>query len=741
MSHDPSYSTNLLQNELALSNHARFLKKHGMYSAALYYKDMNEPIERRAARVCRYALETQPLPEYLDGQTLFACTPYSIYAGIPGDDPHDYGFTVSVNGDLFFDETKFSRLREQCSNSVEHHIVDSIINDVRAAHTTPSRGRYDHGGIHNVPDYDYVLKHGIAGYRERILKKLTAAEDPGTRRFEEGLLDVLAGIEGYLQRYIRKPEETEKNFSGDKHNLQRLLAALKKVPLQPAESFYEAFVSCSAVMFLSNCYEPGRIDDYLYPYYEKDRNAGKTSAQEACSLIRGMLEDIEKKLSHPAVTHATIGGSHANGSAAYNALTEIVIRAIGGLRTPNVSLRVRPDMPQYIWDAFLFNISKGYAQPAIVNETLYLKHLTEDYAIPYEDAVNYVFGGCSELLIQGKTNCDSTWVAYNMLDVFEHTFYNHFLSCATFEDFFRRLKEDYLVTLHDMANQINLRQFAYAQHNSWPLATLFADGCIENAKSFINGGACYNFDSTNVYGGTNAINSLYTVKHFYDGAFGSLGKEEFLQCFAANYEGYEDIRSKCRKITKFGNDDNALNALAGELMDLVFSEIMKLECHRSNKNYTGRFMPAIIVWVDWITCGKRVGATPDGRVLGQATVDSCGPMQGTDLEGPTTVMRAALSLPQQKCISTCVLNLRLDAANFKTPENTAKVQMLFATYFQQGGCQLQINVVDPDTLQDAMVHPEDHRDLIVRVGGFSDNFVLLNEDIQKEVLKRTRHTI
>ena len=741
MEHNMHHSEELLENEPALSNHARFLKKHGMYAGALYCKNMNEPIERRAARVTRYAFEIMPTPEYTKGRLPFLWTDTPVIRPIPGDDPNDWGFRFLVGGSFLFDAEKFSRLRKQCTNSVEEFIVDSISNDCRAASVIPSRGRYDHGGIHNVPDFDFVLQYGISAYRGRILQTLESTDDPQVRLFEEGMLDVLTGIEIYMHRYVAALEATAAAYSGDKTELQRLIRTLKKVPLQPPESFYEAFTACCAVMFFSGCYEPGRIDDYLFPYFEKDLAAGKTSEAEAYTLIRSLLEDIDRNIGHPGVTHVTIGGTRADGSPVYNALTEITIRAIGGLRAPNVSLRVRPDMPQFIWDAFLYNIGKGFAQPAIVNEDLYLKHLVSDYAIPYEDAVNYVFGGCSELLIQGKTFCDSTWVAYNMLDVFEHTFYNHFLTCSTFAEFYSRLRDDYRLTVREMANQINLRQFAFAQHHVWPLSTLFVGGCIENAKSFTAGGARYNFDSANVYGGTNAVNSLYTVKKFYEGAFGSTGKEEFLQCFADNYAGHEDIRAKCRKITKFGNSDAELNALAGELMDLVFSEIMRQECWRSNPAYTGRFMPAIIVWVDWISRGKRVGATPDGRVLGEATVDSCGPMQGTDLEGPTSVLGAALSLPQHKCISTCVLNLRLDAANFKTPENTRKVQQLFETYFRQGGCQLQVNVVDPDTLLDAMEHPENHRDLIVRVGGFSDNFVMLNRDIQNEVLKRTQHTL
>jgi len=735
------HSQNILFDDLTLSNHARFLKKHGMYTAALYYKNMNETIEQRSARVSRYILENLPIPEYENNQILMVNSPHFIYPKLEQDDIYNYGFFYVATGDFAFNLDKFKQLHNVCTNSVEHHIVDSIIDDCLAARTTPSRSRYNHGGVHNVPDFEFVLKNGILAYRNKIEKELSSTNDPKVRSFESGLLDVLAGIENYMQRYVVKLEETLKTFTGNKATLQRLISTLKKVPLYPAESFYEAFVSSNAVMFLCSNFEPGRLDDYLYPYYEKDLADGKVTPDEAYTCIRTMFEDIDNRIGHPGVTHVTIGGTRADGSAVYNALTEIAIKAIGGLRTPNVSLRVRRDTPQFIWNAFLDNISKGYAQPAIVNEELYLRHLTCDYNIPYEDAVNYVFGGCSELLIQGKTMCDSTWVAYNMLDIFEHTLYNHFMTCDTFEDFYRQLKDDYQITLQELAEHINIRQFSYGMHYPSPLTTLFVGNCIENAKSFTNGGAQYNFDSANIYAATNVINSLYTLKYYYEGKLGKMEKSTLLQSLISNFEGYEDIHAKCKKVPKFGNYDEDLNALACDLMNFIFDETMKLECYRSNASYTGRFMPAIILWVDWISCGEHVGATPDGRILGQATVDSCGPMQGTDREGPTSVMTAALSLPQHKCIGTCVLNLRLDSAVFKNPEGKDKVQNLFQTYFLQGGCQLQINVVDPETLMEAMEDPENHQNIVVRVGGFSDNFVKLSKSIQNEVIKRTQHTL
>ena len=735
------HSELLLSNPLTFSSHGRFLLKHGLYSAALYYKNRNETPERRAARASRYAMENSPLPAYVDGQCLGLSCCRSIYDYGTQDDPLGYGVRFNTDGNCGFNESAFLKLHDKCENSVEHYIVDSVIRDCRAMYADISGSRYSHGGTHNVPDFEFVLHHGISAYRRRILDALAAATDPDTRMFQEGMLDILEGTETLVRRYTASLEALLETCTGNRRTLQRLVTALQQVPLLPARDFYEAVVACSMTMGLSASFEPGRIDNYLLPYYEKDLAAGKTTPQEAYALIRAIFEDINNAIGHPGVTHVTIGGTNADGSPSYNALTEICIRAIAGLRTPNVTLRVRRDMPDYIWEAALENIKNGGSHPALVNEELFLEKLTTDYAIPYHDAVNYVFGGCSELLIQGKTMCDSTWVQYNMLDVFENTLYNHFLSCDSFEAFYAWVKEDITRTLRELELHINNRQLAEGMHHPSMMRTLLADGCIQNAKTFSAGGATYNFDSTNIYAGTNTINSLYTLKQYYDGKLGDFSRAEFLEALIANFEGCGELFAKCRNVTKFGNYDPELNALAHDLMTHTFKNVMELRCWRKNGQYEGRFMPGIILWVDWISSGKRVGATPDGRLLGEATADSSGPMQGTDREGPTSVMGATLALEPANCIGTCVLNLRLDRSNFRTPESTRKVRQLLEVYFRQGGNQVQINVVDPAVLREAYENPDKHRNIIVRVGGFSDNFVMLDRDIQREILKRTEHSL
>ena len=732
------HSDKLLQNPMTFSPHGRFLLKHGLYSAALYYKNRNETPERRAARAARYCLEHSDLPFYTTGQPFAFSFCHSIYTFAPQDDPNGYGLRFDADGHRNFKSDQFQKLHEKCQNSVEHHIVDSIAFDSAAAYGDISGSRYHHGGTHHVPDFEFVINHGIGAYRQRIEEALAAATDPNVRMFQEALLDMLEGTETFIQRYVAYLESLA---TEDNAVLIRLVEALKQVPMKPARNFYEAYVACSTAMGLTYCFEPGRIDNYLWPYYEKDLAEGKITYDEAFRLIRAMFADIERGMGHPGVTHVTIGGTYPDGAPCYNELTEIAIRAIAGLRTPNVSLRVRKDMPDNLWNAALENIKNGCSHPALINEEQVLDRLVADYAIPYEDAVNYVFGGCSELLIQGKAMCDSTWVQYNMLDIFENTLYNQFLACDDFDTFYRKAKEDIAVTLKELERHINARQLATGLHQPFMMRSLLTDGCIQNGKSYGAGGSTYNFDSTNLYAGSNTINSLYTLKQYYEGKLGQFSREDFLSALIDNFEGHGELFAKCKNVTKFGNYDPELNALAKDLMTFTFKEVMELRCWRKNSQYEGRFMPGIILWVDWISSGKRVGATPDGRLLGEATADSSGPMQGTDTEGPTSVMGATLALEPANCISTCVLNLRLDHSNFRAPESTRKVRQLLEVYFRQGGNQVQINVIDPNTLRESYEDPSKHRDIIVRVGGFSDNFVMLDRDIQREILRRTEHSI
>lgn len=710
----------MMEKTYAISPYARFLQKNGMKSTAVLYKNMNETMMRRSCRTIRYMLEETSAPEYFKGQVVFVGY-NSKPNGLSIDE--NPAMRITMAGTVAFDEELYEKIPTE--SNYEAEIKRIILDNAKNASSMKCIMRYVNYGNHTSVDYEFVLKHGFNGYKNKVLNKLNELEDLDAIDFQNGMLDLLTGLETFVENYKTYLNSIEeKDFE-----LNRLISALDVVPFNPPTNFYEAYVMMGVAMFLGGSFEPCRIDQLLLPFYENDETVGR---EEALSLIRAMFEDIEHKMKHPGTTHTTIGGSKADGSPAYNELTELCIIAVGGLRAPNVTLCMRDDMPQKLWDLFLDNIGKGYAQPAMVSDKVFVDGLVNKYNIPMEDAVTYCFGGCAEILIQGKTSCDAVWAGYDMLDVFEDTMYNNLLNCETYEEFYAIYKRYMKVTLKEMVAQNNMRETDLALHYPYPLRSLLIDSCIDKSTSYSAGGAKYNFSSAAFFGASNTFNAMYTLKKLYSGELGEYSREDFLKCFANNYKGYEDLKQNIDQIQKFGNYNEELNEIAKDLMTHAFSEIKK---HRGVRG-EAFYVPTMIFWKTWIEMGKCVGATPDGRVAFQPLADSVGATQGTDVEGPTSALGAALSIPQDECVGTSVFNLFLDNSNFANKEKLMKTQMLIKTYLLEGGCQVQINVVDKKLLEDALVNPEKHQNLIVRVGGFSDNFIYLSDEIKQQVIKR-----
>ncbi|MFI3324789.1 MAG: pyruvate formate lyase family protein [Clostridia bacterium] len=710
---------NSIENDYEISAHSRFLKKNGFISAAIYYKNLNETYQRRASRSLRYMFESAKLPCYSKGQIVYADNKNNMN-GLMRDNNVCY---VNPDGVCVVNKDEFSKI--ETNNALEFEIKKAVMANSENALHDVSNVRWLHYGLHHILDFEYVLENGIIGYKKDALKALETETDFEKIQFYNAMLDLTEGITEFCENYNKSLTEIE----NPDEDLLRLISATKTVPLSPATNFYEAFITIDSLMFICNCFEPGRIDKMLYPYFESDETVDEDFAYKC---IRSMLSTIEKRLGHPGTTHVTVGGSKADGTADYNKITEICVKAIGGIRSPNMSLRVREDMPQKLWDLYLDNTSKGYTQPAIVNERMYINGLVNQYNVPMEDAVNYVFGGCSEVMIQGKSCCDSIWTAFNVLDIFSNTIFNELMSSENYDDFYSKFIRDLDVSLEDMKTQINLRQHAYGKHNPFPLRTLFTD-CMGSAKNYADGGTKYNFDSTNIYGSTNTINSLYTMKQFFKGKLKGVTKKDILVALSTNYDGFEKLQKDFLNIEKYGNFNTEINEITTDLMTYIPNKIKTFRCYRGN----GYFMPAIILWIAAETFGNKVCATPDGRGDSDVLADSAGPSQGSDMQGPTSTMGATLAIPQENFVGTSVLNLRLDSKNFQDEIGRFKVKQLCSTYFSEGGTQLQINVVDRETLLDALKNPEKHKDVIVRVGGFSDNFIYLSDKLKEQIIKRT----
>jgi formate C-acetyltransferase len=239
----------------------------------------------------------------------------------------------------------------------------------------------------------------------------------------------------------------------------------------------------------------------------------------------------------------------------------------------------------------------------------------------------------------------------------------------------------------------------------------------------------------NVAGLANVVDSLAAIREVvYDEQL--VSGEALLAILAENYEGHEVERQRLRCCPRFGNALPEVDALAAEIARHVFASFRAYVPWRG-----GRFLPSCIMFTTYAAEGAKVGATPDGRRAGEPLADSIGPVTGRDRSGPTAMLRSVTQLPLSLATGTPVLNIRFGKALFASDEGRRAVRDLIATYFEMGGMQIQLSVVDRQVLEDAIAHPEQHEDLIVRVGGFSAYFNSLSPALKQAILERTEHQL
>jgi formate C-acetyltransferase len=264
---------------------------------------------------------------------------------------------------------------------------------------------------------------------------------------------------------------------------------------------------------------------------------------------------------------------------------------------------------------------------------------------------------------------------------------------------------------------------------------LLIDDCIDRGVEFNAGGARYNWSVINIAGLGNVVDSLAAVREVVFERR-EISGAELAGILAANFAGQEALRQRLSRCPRFGNDQPAADELAHEVGEFVFREFLG---HRAWRG--GRFLGSCLMFVTYAQAGKGVGATPDGRLADAPLADSAGPVQGRDLHGPTACIKSLGAIPHRLAPGTLVVNTRFAKAHFQSPDGRAKLRALFRTYFDLGGMQMQVNVVDQELLRDAVAHPEEYPNLVVRMGGYSEYFSRLSQELRETLLERTEHTV
>ena len=606
--------------------------------------------------------------------------------------------------------------------------LDAQLELITTIHTVGGRGY-----THSVPNYGRVLREGLDAHAERVAQGLQEAResgDPGRIDLYLGLQDVLAGARAWharLLQYLKDQAVADPFLQTLK---SRLVAALECVPLQPAQTFFEAVVAYNFVYYLDDCDNPGRVDQELFPYFKRDLAAHRTSHDDAVLLIRCLWANCDANDGWSA----GIGGTDPEGEAAHNELTVACLEAARGMRRPNLQLHLRQDTPDHIWNAALDTIATGCGLPALHNEEQFLHALREaDLGIREEDIGLHNGGGCTETMIHGLSNVGSLDAGLNLPLILTGTLDNHLPAAVSFDDLTSAYQRDVADAIAEIATQVSASQEARSRLRPQPMRSLLIDDCIDVGVEYNAGGARYNWSVINVAGLATVADSLAAVREVVFEARERTGTE-LLEILHRDYEDEEFFRRRLTQCPRFGNDDAHVDGLASDLAEFVFGQLLGHTPWRG-----GKFLPSCLMFVTYAAAGAPVGATPDGRRAGEPIADSAGPHQGRDLSGPTAMLKSVAAIPHWMAPGTLVVNARFTPDFFTTLDRRRKLADVVRTYFDLGGMQLQINVVDQSVLQSAILHPERHQDLVVRVGGYSEYFHRLSPELQQTVLERTEH--
>ncbi len=600
------------------------------------------------------------------------------------------------------------------------------------------------------------------------------------------------GIFAYHQRVVEAAEAKLPEIADPvrREEWQRMIEGLRVALIEPPRDFYEAMLTVNWLYYLDGCDNLGRFDQYMLPYWTSPiastygtspprplaaatplstSGEGETAPLTLpCSpsplaergpggevaFARRLLDEMWMNLNRGGGWNVAIGGTTRDGQPAHNALTLECMKATARVhqKRPNLALRTSSETPDEVFVEALRTIRSGVGMPAIYNDDAYIPELmSAGLGLAVEDARDYCFGGCTETMVMGCSNVGSLdddqisfakhlelalWDGYDPVHKRQagpHT--GQFTGFASFGEFFDAVKAQITYDVITRTNATSAGQEFRSTREPRLFRSLLTDDCLARGKNMEAGGAQYNWSVHSWQGMANAADSLAAIgKCVFEDK--TVSPEELLAALRDNFEGHEETWRLLKAAPKFGNNDPYVDDLAREMTDHGWTLMRSLQPWRG-----GRFLPSCILFVTYEGAGLQVSATPDGRRAFEVLTDSIGPAQGRDIEGPTSMFQSVTAIDLKKALGTPILNLRLMPQVMQTDEDLLKIVRLIRTFFYMGGMQIQINVVDKETLLAAQLEPEKHKDLIVRIGGYSEYFNLLSKGLQDSVIARTEHGV
>ncbi|HQB52299.1 MAG TPA: glycyl radical protein [Bacteroidales bacterium] len=628
--------------------------------------------------------------------------------------------------------------------------------------------------------------HTVLGYKMfhtgflDLKKEISAAaaaldfhNDPQAyeRREELKAMDIACdAIIMYAGRHADRLEEmaSEEKDSVRRAELQKMAAICRRVPANAPETFHEMlqhywFIHLGVVTELNpwDSFNPGRLDQHLWPVYNKGVESGTLTPEEAYELLGCFWVKFNNHPSPPKMgvtaqesnTYTdfcliNLGGVKPDGTNAVNPMTYILLDVIQEMRIlqPSSMIQVSRKNPDSFVHKALDIIRTGFGQPSVFNTEAIIQELLRQ-GKSLVDARN---GGASGCVETGAFGTECYWLTgyFNLVKILEVTLNNGFdprtgvqvgpktgdpASFSTFDEFMMAYKEqiNYFADVKIRGNNVIEKTFAI--HLPVPFLSLLLEDCIAKGRDYNAGGARYN--TTYIQGvGLGSITDILTSIRFniYDRK--RFTWDELLTALKNNFEGAEQMQYDIIYNTpKYGNDDDYADAQAVSVFEFFYDAVNGRPTPRG-----GTHRINMLPTTSHVYFGNVTGATPDGRKAWVPLSEGISPFQGVDRQGPTAVIKSASKIDHLRTGGT-LLNQKFSPEFFEDEGSYQKLTALIRSYFSLDGHHIQFNVVSADTLREAQKHPELYRDLIVRVAGYSDYFNDLGEDLQNEIIRRTEH--
>lgn len=764
----------------------------------VYEQNRHQPAVMRRALMLKNILEKMTI--YIEDDTLIVGNQASANRNAPIFPEYTLDFVIDEldlfekrDGDVFYiTEATKDQLRSIAPFWKDNNLRARggvLIPDEMAVYMETGlfgmEGKLNAGDAHLAVDYPQILKVGLKGYEARVRKlkselDLCVPESIDKNMFYKAVLIVIQAVKDFAGRYATLARKQAETVAPErKAELLEIARICDKVPYEPAGTFQEAIQSVWFIQVIlqiesnGHSLSYGRFDQYIYPYYEASKKNGMTDDQAVELLtnlwIKTLTVNKVRSQAHtfssagsPMYQNVTIGGQTTDKKDAVNALSFLVLKSVAQahLPQPNLTVRYHKNISAEFMNEAIEVVKLGTGMPAFNNDEIIIPSFIH-WGVKEEDAYNYSAIGCVECAVPGKWGYRVTGMSYLnfprillcvMNDGIDLTTgkrfakgYGKFTDMASYDELLAAWDK----TIRELtrASVIVENAIDLASERDVPdvLCSALVQDCIGRGKTIKEGGAIYDFISGLQVGVANMADSLAAIKKLVFEEK-KLTKEQLWSAILDDFQSEESQRIQKLLIDgapKYGNDDDYADQLVVTAYDSYLDEMKKYPNTRYGRGPIGgiRYGGTSSISAN-VGQGYGTMATPDGRKAHQPLAEGCSPAHSMDRNGPTAVFKSVSKLRTDQITGGVLLNQKVTPTLLSKEENKQKLTMLIRTFFDRlHGYHVQYNVVDRATLLDAQAHPEKHRDLIVRVAGYSAFFNVLSKATQDDIIARTEQTL